>query len=124
MRFLLAMMFCLSAQAEERIGFGEAVRRAVTRNPSMIVAQEETQRAAAIVDEVRASWLPTLSANGSYTRLDGNRMSNGTLLAGANQFNGNLLLSVPLVQTRGWVQTWHAKDNLKVAQASAQETAR
>lgn len=50
--------------APPRIGFDEAVKRATTRNGMGRVADQEVRRAEALVEQVRATRLPTLNANG------------------------------------------------------------
>ena len=47
----------------ERLTLEEAVRRAIARNPTALIAEEEIRRAEGIVKEVRAGSLPTLTAN-------------------------------------------------------------
>jgi len=94
------------------------------------VALEEVRRAEALVRQARAGSLPTLSASGTYTRLDAER-SMGTpgtdgyrVIAGANQLAANLTLSVPLVQTQKWMLWSHARDNVDVARFSAKDIRR
>jgi outer membrane protein TolC len=124
-RFVLEILIIASlAPAAERVSFSDALQRARCRNPSLIVAAEEIHRAEAQVEEARSQWMPTLSANGSYTRIDGDRTLNGNVILPAGQLNANLLLSVPLVQSRGWVNWSHAKNNVEVARSSQAEVAR
>jgi outer membrane protein TolC len=109
------------------IGFAQAVRQAIERHPTVTVAVEEIRRAEALVQEARSSALPTISANLGYTRLDGDRtLSNGapTVVAAANQEWGNLTMTLPLVNGRGWVQWWHARQAVDVARWSAVEARR
>jgi outer membrane protein TolC len=108
----------------ESLGFEDAVRRALERNPTVEVAQSEIERARALVEQARSTSLPTLSANATYTHLDGDRKLDGVVILPQDQINANLLLSVPLVQTRGWVQWSHAKDSVDVARLSAAEVKR
>jgi outer membrane protein TolC len=121
---LTLLLLAAGAHAEERIGFGDAVRQALQRNPNVTVALEEINRARGLAEEVRAQWLPTLSLNGTFTQLDTDRTLNGNIVTPASQVNGNLYLTVPLVQARGWTQSSHARDNIKVAQLSAAEVRR
>jgi outer membrane protein TolC len=104
--------------------FDAAVSRALAQNPAAAVAKEEITRALAIIEETRALSLPTLSANGTYTRLDHDRVLNGSVIAAANQVNANVLLTVPFVTPSRWVQWRHAKDNLDVARWSADDVKR
>lgn len=95
----------------------EAVKRAVLRNPTAEIATQEIQRAEALSRQARATWLPTLNANGTYTRLDNDRELNGRVILSANQLSANLALTVPLIAGRQWVAYWRSKDNIDVARA-------
>ena len=110
----------------EVLAFDTAVARALSRNPSVTVAVEEIARAGAIVEEVRAAWLPTLTANGSYNRLDHDRVlgSSNTVITPADSVNTNLALTVPIVAPTRWVQWRHAKDNVDVARLGAEDVRR
>ena len=85
------------APAPVRVTWKEALARAEAHNPSVTVAVQEIARADALVREARGLWLPTLSANGSYTILDSARMSGGVTTVPRASWNANLLLGVPLV---------------------------
>jgi outer membrane protein TolC len=127
--FLRIVCCCLalSAGAEEaveRITLPVAIERALAKHPSVAVAQEEVRRSAALVREVRAGALPTLTGNGVYTRLDSARVSNGATLAGRDQLALNAQLAVPLVNARTWVAWDHASDQVKVAELSAVDVRR
>jgi outer membrane protein len=122
--FVALLPSMAGAAAPHPLGFADAVRRAMAQNPTARVAAEEIARARALVEETRSQSLPTLAAGGTYTRLDHDRKLNGELLLGANQLYGDLLLVVPLVQARGWVQWKHAKENVDVAGLSAEDTRR
>src|SRR2546430_12541985 len=70
------MLLCSAAaraQQPERITFPEAVQRALSRNASVRIAVQEIARAHGIMREVRSASIPTLSANGFYTRVDADR---------------------------------------------------
>jgi outer membrane protein TolC len=108
-----------------RITFDEAIRRALERNPTVGVALEEIQRANALVTESRSGWLPTLVGSGSFTRLEGDRPPHTTNpVLDANQFYGQLTLTVPLVAAQGWTAERHAKDQVHVSEASAADVRR
>ena len=110
----------------ELLSFDAAVSRSLASNPSMTVAIAEVARARAVVEEVRAASLPTLGLTASYTRLDHDRTLSGTntIIAPADQVNGNLFLAAPLVAPSRWVQWSHAKDNVDVAHLSAEDVRR
>jgi outer membrane protein TolC len=107
-----------------RVSLAEVLRRAQARNVTMIIAVEEIQRAEALVREARATSLPTLAANGIYTRLDSDRVFQGRTVAAMNQLSANLQLSVPLVVPQRWAQWSHASSNAKSARAAAEDVRR
>jgi outer membrane protein TolC len=102
----------------------EAVARALERNPTFAIARAETTRSEAVVREVEASWLPTLSGNGAYTHLDSARTVGSVVDLPANALNANLLLTVPLVMPRQWANYAEAGDNLKAQQAGTADIRR
>ena len=110
--------------APEKIALGEAVSRALGRNPSVAVAISEIDRADALIKEARSGWYPTLNAFASYTRLDHDRVFNGVRELAANEVAANLTLTVPLVSAPAWINTRLAKDNRRIAEASAADVRR
>jgi len=109
----------------ERLTFDDAVERALGQNPTVVVAKDELLRSRALLEQVRAASLPTLNANGTYTRLDHNRVIKGsnTVLQYANSVNGNLTVNLP-VNPRSYVQWSHAGDNVNIASLSLEDTMR
>lgn len=111
-----------------RIGFAEAVELAKTRSYTLAVARGDLERTEALLKQARAASLPLLTVNGTYTRLDADRTF-GTgdmqrLVAGANQFNGNLTLSVPLLAPSRWAQWLHAADAVTVQKIAMEDVRR
>ncbi len=106
----------------------EAVKRAVARNPTAEIAAEEIQRAEALSKQVRATWLPTLTANGTYTRLDDDRRQNGDpngrVLLAKDQLAANLQLTVPLIAPRQWAAYARSRDNVEIARAARMDARR
>ncbi len=122
-----------SALGEEEpphLTFTDAVEKALHRNPTILSAREEIKRAYALVEQARASSLPTLTAAATYLRLDADRVlegqpgTPGRLLAGADQLAGSLNVAAPLLAPARWAQWLHAADSVKVVQSSAKETGR
>jgi outer membrane protein TolC len=118
-------------QPAEVMSFEDAVRRAAARNPTVQIAREEIAHTQAIVEETRAAALPQLLANGAYTRIEGDRrgaptatMSLGPIVVPADQVSLSLSLLVPLVAARSWVQWSHAKENVEVSRANAEDVRR
>jgi outer membrane protein len=117
----------------EKISLTEAVRRALTRNPTAVVAFQEIKRAEALLEEARAPSLPSLMATATLTRLDADRVLRGldkagnpttNVISGKNQQAGSLFLNVPLIAPRAWLQ-WSESDlNLQFTNASSQDIRR
>lgn len=101
------------------VNLDEAVRRALARNPSAEIAVQEIRRAEALAKQVRATWLPTLTANGIYTRLDDDRILNDRVIIAKDQLAANLQLNVPIVAPRQWVAHNRSKDNIELAKVAS-----
>ncbi len=112
------------AAAPEPVTFDAAVHRALERAPAVQLAQYEVSRAQALTEQSRAPSLPTLFANGSYTRLEGDRTLNGNVVAAANQLGANLQLQVPLFAPARWAQWRRAELSADLTRLSAEETRR
>src|SRR5207245_6444686 len=126
------------AQQPERITFPEAVQRAVARNASVRIAVQDISRAHGIMREVRSAAIPTLFANGVYTRLDADRTTGVTVVDPAtgatstgtrtvqprDSWSANLQLAVPLIAPQRWVQWEHASEQVDVARLSAEDVRR
>lgn len=110
----------------ERITLEQAVARALDRNPTVTVAVAEIERADALIHQARAGWFPTLNGNASYTRLDHDRVAGmpPVVELSAGELAANLTLTVPLVSAPAWTNTRHAKDNRRVAEATATDVRR
>jgi outer membrane protein TolC len=108
----------------ERITFDGAVKRSLDLNPSAKVAAEEVARAHALMEQVRASSLPTLTGNGTLTRLDADRASGGIVVSPQTAIAGNITLNVPLIAPKSWVAWGHAGDQIDVAKANALDVRR
>jgi outer membrane protein len=108
-----------------RVTLQRAVSQALARNPSVASSLADFERAEALVREVRAAWLPTLTGNGTYTRLDADRVFQGRgVILGRDQLNANVTLNVPLLAPSRWLQWSHAKDNVETARVSTADTRR
>jgi outer membrane protein len=113
-----------SGAGYEKISLTEAVRRAMARHPTALVAAQEIKRAEALLVEARSTSLPSLMANGMLTRLDSDRIALGRVLSAKNQQSGNLTLTVPLVAPRSWMSWSEASANLDTSKASAEDVRR
>jgi outer membrane protein TolC len=111
--------------APARVSLTQAVSLAIARNPSIASSLADLQRAEALVREVRASSLPTVTGNGTYTRLDADRVFQGRgVILGRDQLGANVTLNVPLLAPSRWVQWSHAKDNVEVSRMSTSDARR
>lgn len=108
----------------DRVTLEGAVKRALARNPTAVVAEAEIRRADAIVKQTRAASLPTLTANGTYTRLDSDRLLNGRVIAAKDQLAANLTLAIPIFAPQRWAQWSHAADDAEATKASSNDTRR
>lgn len=108
-----------------RLRFQDVIVRALAYNSTALLAKTETRRLIAVMEQARASSLPTLSLGTVYNRLDGDRVlgSGDTqrLVSGANQISGNITVQVPLLAPSRWAQWLHADDNVKVAEIAAKD---
>lgn len=123
----VAAVVCASAAAHADpavISFDEAVRRAVTANATVAQARAQVARADALVREARAALIPSVTVNGTYLRLDSDRVLNDRVIAGADQFAANLSVSVPIYNARSWYGLSRAEDSAELARASAVDARR
>ncbi len=110
--------------APEKVTLSDAVSRALGRNPSVAVALAEIDRAEALIKQARSGWYPTLNGYAAYTRLDHDRVFNGVRELSSNEVAANLTLTVPLISAPAWVNTRLARDNRRIAEASAADVRR
>jgi outer membrane protein TolC len=125
---VLALVGCMLVptlgRAAPAVTFEDAIHRAMERNPDNRLAQEDVRRAQALVQQARSTWLPTLNANATYTRLDSDRALDTRVIQNKDSVNANLLLTVPIIAPRAWVATARAKDNREIANLTAADTRR
>lgn len=110
--------------ASEKLALGQAVERALARNPTVAIATAEIARAEALVHQARAGWFPTLNGNLTYVHLDHARTLGNVVELAQDELGGNLTLTVPLVQAPAWTNTRHAQDNRRIAEAAAADVRR
>src|SRR5262252_3399730 len=94
----------------ERVTFDEAVRRALARSVATQVSLLEIRRAEGLLSEARSGSLPTLVANGIYTRLDADRTLAGDssrVILSQNQVFASALATLPLIAPNRWAQWSH-----------------
>jgi outer membrane protein TolC len=108
----------------ERLTLDEAIGRARVHNPDALVAAAEVRRAEALVAQVRASALPSVSPQATYARLDGDRVLMGQVIQSKDQFNAIGGIVVPLIVPQRWAQWAHAADGRRIAELSVEEVRR
>jgi outer membrane protein TolC len=108
----------------ERLTLDEAVRRAIARNPTSLIAEEEIRRAEGIVKEVRAGSLPTLTANASATRLDDARRLDNRVVTPLNYRNANVNLVIPLFAPQRWLAWKNSAAQVEIARLSSEDARR
>ncbi|HEX4403273.1 MAG TPA: TolC family protein [Polyangia bacterium] len=112
------------ARPTSKVTWAEALDRAFRSSPTIVVAIQEIERADALVRQARGAWLPTLTGNGSLTRINAARYFGTTETTPQNSWNANLALNVPLLSPLAWGNDAHAGDNRDVAKATAADVRR
>jgi outer membrane protein len=107
-----------------RIEFQAAIEQALQRAVAIELSRAEIARAQGLLRETRAGWLPKLTGNVGYTRLDRERDNNGVRVTPRDQLAADLRLTVPLIAAPRWVETSRAKDRLAITRAEALEDRR
>src|SRR5258708_1718201 len=135
-RILVALLSISSAASAEdmpKVGFDEAVKEAVQKNPQPQKAVEQIRRSEALLRQARSTSFPTLVANGTYTRLDNDRAAClmapcppnvAKVFIPANSLNAQIVASVPLIAAQQWVKWSHAGDQIDVAKMTAADMTR
>ena len=107
-----------------KVSFDEALKRALAKNPQIKSAFGDVRRSEALVEQARGAWLPVLNGNGTFTRLDNDRVLNDRVILAADQLNANLTLGVPIIASRAWAAHARAKENVDVAKMTLEEARR
>lgn len=126
--FALSSATARAQSAPTQLSFDQVVQTAVAKSPRILAARLEVERAMALLMQARAASMPTLTVNGTYTRLDADRVL-GTgdaqrLVAGANQISANAQIALPVLAPARWAQWLHARDSQQVAALSQEDAAR
>lgn len=113
-----------AAATAERMSFEDAVRRAVTRNPSVAAAASDILRAEGLLRQARATTLPLVSASGTNTTLDGARGFGDQVFTPQNTFSAALSFAMPLYAPADWARRAQAQDQQHVAEAASEDVKR
>lgn len=100
-RLVLALCFGAfaagSASAQLRLTLDDAIRMALSENPTTKVADLDVERYDYVKKETRGNLLPSLSVSGDYTRaIEKSTMRGGISFGADNTFTATASLSVPL----------------------------
>ena len=125
---ILAIVFgvCASARAQaiDAITFEEAIRRAVTNNPSMQQAAAGILRAESLLQQTRALSLPSVNANLTTNMIGPVPEFGGQTIVPRSQLNTSLALAVPVLQPVRWAERAQAGDQVVVSQRTADDIRR
>jgi outer membrane protein TolC len=106
------------------VTFAEAWAEAQRRSPRNAAAAAAVARAEASARLARASILPTLRAQGLYTRLDDERRLGDRVLAPQDAASAALVLAAPLIDVPRWRQSGRARDATGVARDRSSDSER
>ncbi len=113
-----------SAQTIEAITFDEAIRRAVTNNPTVQEAAAGILRAEALLQQVRALSLPSLNATLATNVIGPVPEFGGQNIVPRSQLNASAGLAVPLIEPVLWAQRAQAADQVAVARLASADVRR
>jgi outer membrane protein TolC len=105
--------------AIEAVGFEDAVARAVEKNPTVAIASANILRAQGLMEQVRSSYLPRVTANVTNSTLDKEIAFDTGVVQPRNQTTFGLSLSAPLLAAARWAATSQAKDRVEVARLAS-----
>jgi outer membrane protein TolC len=112
------------AQGIETVTLDEAVRRAVAGNPSIRQAAAGILRAEALLQQTRASSLPSVSASLTTTVIGPVPEFAGQSVVPRSQLNTTVGLAVPLLMPVRWAQRNQAADQLEITRRAGDEIRR
>jgi outer membrane protein len=106
------------------VTFAQAWAEAQRRNPRFEAAPAAVERAEASAQLARAAWMPTLRAQGQYTRLDDERRLGDRVLASQDSAGASLVLAAPLLDLPTWRRSGRAGDATALARERSIDTER
>ena len=108
----------------EQVGFDEAVRRALEKNPDVAEAAQAILRAETLLQQARTVFRPTLDASVTTTLLDAERGFDEFVTQPRTQSLMSGSLSYPVLAASRWAQRAQARDQIRVARLEVGETRR
>ena len=100
----------------ERVTLDEAIRRAVTGNPTIRQAAAGILRAESVLQQTRAASLPSLNADLATRVIGPVPAFGGQNIVPRTQLNTQFALAAPLVTPVRWAQRNHAADQVTVSE--------
>src|SRR5262249_6132245 len=107
-----------------RVSFDEAIKRATSRNPSVLVAAADILRAQGLLRQARAAVPPQVAVAGTNITLAGSRGIGAQVFTPQNTFSAGIGVSMPLFAPAQWAQRVQALDAQHVSEAGAEEVKR
>jgi outer membrane protein len=108
----------------ERLTLDECLTRARALNPDVLTAAAEVRRAEGLVIEARASALPVLKPQATYTWQSYSAAFLGYSIVNPNQFNASIPLTVPVIAPPAWARWAHAVDDRHTTELGQEAVAR
>jgi outer membrane protein TolC len=121
------VMVCSTAHADpdvEKVGFTDAVKRAIARNPDRLVAIAEIDRVRGLLMQATSALLPQVSVGATYTRLEGDRLVADRRAYAASSLKGYVGLDTPIVDLHAFAERKRAHDQVEVTALEADSTKR
>ena len=112
------------AQTIEAITFEEAIRRAITNNPTIHQAAAGILRAEALLQQTRALSLPSLDATVSTRTIGPVPEFSGQSIVPRSQLNASLGFAVPVLQPVSWALRNQAADQVVISQRTSDDLRR
>jgi multidrug efflux system outer membrane protein len=104
--------------AMPKIGFDEAVRRAIEKSPTVAQAATAIGRAEALLQQARALTLPSVAASITNVTIDSPRGFDGAVAQPRDQATFGADLSVPVLAPARWAAVNQSRDQIDVANRS------
>lgn len=108
----------------ERVGFEDAVKRALDHHPTVGQAVQAIQRAQALLDQSRAVFRPLVTGVADETILDAARGFGDSVVQPQKQARVSATISMPLLAASSWAAAGHAGDQVQIARISAEDARR
>lgn len=111
----------MQTPAMPRVGFDEAIRRALEKNPTIAQATTAIGRAEALLQQARAVTLPAVFASLGTVTLDSSRGFEGNTTQPQHQVTVGAEVTVPVLAASRWAAVRQSRDQIEVATLSVAE---